>query len=114
MRQLKTADIFAFARVIKASGIRADLNAFIQKLSQQENADREKVGIDTIMMIAEALVEKKAEAAIYEALAPILEMTPQQVEDLPPSELFADLKQLAKDNDLESFFGSVFRTLGSK
>lgn len=113
MRQLKTADIFAFARVIKASGIRADLNAFIQQLSHQDEVDREKVGIDTFLMIAEALVEKNAEKAIYEALAPIMELTPKQVEDLPPSELFANMKQLAKDNDLESFFGSVFRTLGS-
>jgi len=113
MRQLKTADIFAFARVIKASGIRSDLNAFIQQLSNQKDIDREKVGIDTFLMIAEALVEKQAEHAIYEALAPIMEMTPQQVEDMPPSELFTALKQLAKDNDLESFFGSAFRTLGS-
>ena len=101
MRKLKTSDIFAFARVIKASGIRSELTAFVQKLSLEGEADLEKVGIDTMLLIMEALVEKKSEAAIYDALAPIFEMTPQEVEDMPPSDLFEALKELADQNDLE-------------
>lgn len=113
MRKLKTSDIFAFARVIRASGIRSDLTAFVQRISNDKNVDRERIGIDTILMVVEALVDKKAEAAIYEALAPVMEMTPAELEDLPPAELFQALKQLAAENDLESFFGSALRTLGS-
>ena len=114
MRKLKTSDIFAFARVIRAAGIRSELTAFVQKLSLEGETDVEKVGIDTMLLVMESLVDKKAEAAIYEALAPVFEMDPQEVEDMPPSDLFAALKELAQKNDLESFFGSVFRTLGKK
>ena len=61
MRKLKTGDVFAFARVIGASGIREDVTAFIQKLALQGELDSEKVGIDTILMVLEALSAKKAE-----------------------------------------------------
>lgn len=112
MRKLRTSDLFSFARVIKASGIRGELMEYIRKLAGEETADQEKVGINTILMIAEALAEKKAENAIYEALGPVFEMSPAEVEELPPAELMALLKQLAEENDLVNFTGSVFGTLG--
>ena len=114
MRKLKTGDVFAFARVIGASGIREVVTAFIQKLALQGELDSEKVGIDTILMVLEALSAKKAEMAIYEALGPVLEMEPEEVGEMPPSEFFASLKQLAKENDLGSCFGSLSSILGKK
>ena len=112
MRKLRTSDLFSFARVIKASGIREELMDYIQKLSKQDTTDQKRIGINTILMIAEALADKKAEKAIYEALAPVFEISPAEVEELPPAELMALLKQLAEENDLVNFMGSVFGTLG--
>lgn len=112
MRKLKTTDVFAFARVIGASGIREDVTAFIQKLAAQDELDKERVGIDTILMVIEALAAKKAEQTIYEALGPIMEMEPKAVGEMPPSEFFSALKQIAAENDLESFFGSLSSILG--
>ena len=112
MRKLKTTDVFACARVIGASGIRAELTSAVQKLANQDNVDIEKVGISTMLMIMEALAEKKSEQLIYEALGPIMEMEPEAVGEMPPSEFFAALKQIAIENDLESFFGSVSSILG--
>ena len=112
MRTLKTSDLFSFARVIKASGVREELTDYIQRLSMQDNTDVSKIGFNTMLMIMEALSEKKAEKAIYEALAPVFEMTVDQIQDLPPKDLFDLLKQMAKENDLANFMGSVFGTLG--
>ena len=112
MRKLKTIDVFAFARVLGSSGIREDVTAFIQKLSLQGEVDTERVGIETILMVMEALAAKKCEKAIYEALAPIFEMDPEQVGEMPPAEFFAGLKKIAEENDLQSFFGSVSSLLG--
>lgn len=112
MRNLKTSDLFSFARVIKASGVREELTDYIQRLSVQDNPDVNKIGFNTMLMIMEALSEKKAERAIYEALAPVFEMTVDQVQDLPPKDLFDMLKRLAEENDLANFMGSVFGTLG--
>lgn len=112
MRSLKTSDLFSFARVIKASGVREELTDYIQRLSKQDNTDVSKIGFNTMLMIMEALSDKKAEKAIYEALAPVFEMTVDQIQDLPPKELFDLLKQMAEENDLANFMGSVFGTLG--
>jgi len=112
MRSLKTSDLFSFARVIKASGVREELTDYIQRLSKQDNTDVSKIGFNTMLMIMEALSEKKAEKAIYEALAPVFEMTVDQIQDLPLKDLFDLLKQMAEENDLANFMGSVFGTLG--
>lgn len=112
MRRLKTSDIFSFARVVKASGIREDLVNYLQKLSAAEELDAERVGINTILMIIEALCEKKAENAIYEAIGPVLEKTTAEVQDMPPAELIACLKQLGEENDLKDFFGSLLGIVG--
>ena len=110
MRTLRTADLFSFARVIKASGIREELTGYLQTITK--NDDRERVGMNTILMIIEALSEKKAERAIYEALASIFEMEPAEVETMSPSELFSNLKKLGEENDLSNFFDLFFDTLG--
>ncbi len=110
MRALITADIFSFSRVIKASGIREDLVSYLKTVNT--DSDKEQVGMTTILMIIEALSDKKAEVAVYEALAPVFEMTTDEVRQLPPSDLFAKLKQMAEENDLGNFFNSVFGTLG--
>jgi len=112
MRSLKTSDLFSFARVIKASGVREELTDYIQRLSKKDNTDVSKIGFNTMLMIMEALSDKKAEKAIYEALAPVFEMTVDQIQDLPPKDLFDLLKQMAEENDLANFMGSVFGTLG--
>ena len=111
MRKLRTGDLFSVARVIKASGIREDLIEYLQKITK--DADAERVGINTILIIIEALAEKKAERAVYECLAPVFEMEADEVENMPPSELISMLKQMAEENDLPSFFDSVFGTLGN-
>ena len=107
MRKLQTGDLFSFARVIKASGIREELVNYLQTINQE--SDKEKVGMTTILMIIEALSDKKAEKAFYDALNPVFE---EDVERMSPSELFANLKKLSEENDLTNFFSSVFGTLG--
>lgn len=112
MRKLRTSDLFSFARVIKTSGIREELVGYIQELSVQENIDQSRVGINTIFMIIEALADKKAEGAIYDALAPVFEMTADDVAAMSPSDLIGCLKQLAEENDLVNFMDSVSGILG--
>ena len=63
--------------------------------------------------VGKHVADKKAERAVYECLAPVFEMEAEEVENMPPSELISMLKQMAEENDLPSFFGSVFGTLGN-
>lgn len=113
MRKLITADVFAFARVIKASGMREQLTAYVRKLAAQDKAlDVETVGYEGMLVIIESLAERKAENTLYEALASIAEMTPDEIRNLPPAEFFRLFKEISEDNNLEAFFGYVSDILG--
>lgn len=112
MRQLKTSDVFAFCRVVKASGMREELTALTKKLATRDNLDVEAVGYEGVLVIIEALTEKKSEKVLYEALAPVMEVSPDDVGNMAPSDFFEALKQIAEDNDLKSFFKSLSGILG--
>lgn len=113
MRKIITADVFAFARVIKASGMREQLTAFIRKLAAQDKElDVEAVGYEGLLVMIEALAERKAENALYEALGSIAEMKPSDIQNLPPAEFFKLFKDISEENDIKAFFGYVSGILG--
>ena len=115
MRKIITADVFAFARVIKASGMREQLTAFIRKLAAQDKElDVEAVGYEGLLVMIEALAERKAENALYEALGSIAEMKPSDIQNLPPAEFFKLFKDISEENDIKAFFGYVSGILGKK
>lgn len=113
MRKIITADVFAFARVIKASGMREQLTAFIRRLAAQDKElDVEAVGYEGLLVMIEALAERKAENALYEALGSIAEMKPSDIQNLPPAEFFKLFKDISEENDIKAFFGYVSGILG--
>ena len=115
MRKLITSDVFAMARIIKASGMREQLTAFVRKLAAEDKAlDVESVGYEGVLIIIEALAERKAENALYDALAPIMELTPEEVRNLPPSDFIGLVKEIGEQNDIKSFFGYVSGILSKK
>ena len=59
MRKLITADVFALARVIKASGMREQLTTFVKGLAaKDEPLDTETVGYEGFLVMIEALAER--------------------------------------------------------
>lgn len=111
MRKLQTADVFAFTRVIKACGIRDELKALVERANKNEE-NPENVGIEALLMIFEAMSDKKAEALCYEALSGPLEKKADEIKKMEIKALIDELKTLAEENDLGSFFGSVFGISG--
>jgi len=111
MRKLNTSDVFALARVVRVSGLRAELQELIKNAANR-NARVEDVGIGGFLTIMEALAEKKSESAIYEVLAGPLELEPGQVASMPLDEMVQKLKQLEEENDLKSFFRWLSGILG--
>ena len=112
MRKLQTRDIFAFARVIKASGMRNELKNLITSIDTTKELDYKQIGIDGFLLIIEALAEKKSENAIYEALAAPMEIKAKDLAEMPLDELFAKLKEMAESIDFKSFFGYVSALVG--
>ena len=105
MRMLNTADVFAFCRVVKATGARETLKQVAARAADKK--DLAAVGLDGFLAILEAAVEPKTEELVYRCLAGPLECTAQEVAEMPLTDLAQMLGRLAEENDLRGFFGFV-------
>jgi len=114
MRKLNFSDLFATARVVRASGMRPELKKIIKDFSVKGSFDIEDIGMDGLLTVLECLAERNAEEAIYIALSGPFEMTPDEVSSLSADELFDRFKQLSEDNDIKGFFTSLSGILGKR
>lgn len=108
MRKLKTSDIFAFSRCIKAIGVKEELQNIANDMKQVK--DQEKFGIEVMYKLFELASEKKSEKAIYEFLSGPFEMDPKEIENMALNDLFEELKVFSEDASvLASFFKQLLR-----
>ena len=107
MRKLKTSDIFAFSRCLKAIGIKDE----IKKISENSTnyKDITDAGFDLIYNLFDIATEKRAEKEIYKFLALPFEMQAEEVENMEIDALFAGLKQLGDISTLKAFFKQAVR-----
>lgn len=121
MRKLNTSDVFAAARVIRASGMRDHLLPVIRQAAEDVNGAEDqrakeeilsRIGINGFLTVLEAMAERKSEAAIYEVLAGPMECSAEDVEKMPLDDLLPKLRQIAEENRLKDFFGYVSGILG--
>lgn len=103
MRKLQTSDVFNAMRLIKKANLKEEIKPILRRAGEG-NLNVEDVGIEGILGFIEILTEKKSEQAIYEVLAGPFEMSPQEIETMTLDLLMENLQQLAKENDLKSFF----------
>lgn len=102
MRKLETADIFAACRCMKAIGLKEKIR---ERAQDAENmSDVWGKGFDFLWDVFDAATESGGEEQIYNFLSGPFEASPEDVRQMPPALLFANLKTLAEDNDLLSFF----------
>ena len=108
MRKLKTSDIFAAARLIKALGIKEKLRATVQQARDTDNDDDARVlGFDVIFDIIESAATVSGENAVYAFLAGPMEMEAAEIRDLDATKFMELLKQLAEENNLLDFGTAV-------
>jgi hypothetical protein len=104
MRKLITRDIPAFCRVLKAIGVDEELRE-VARVGKA--ADVWAAGYDLVFGIFDKITEKKAEDLLYEFFAGPFEMTGEEVANMEITELFANIKQMVQENDLNGFFKSA-------
>lgn len=126
MRKLIASDVFAALRVVSAVEDKTDVKEIVKKIVKEAEAEAEKknddedaekkndefiksVGVGAILKLVEMASGKKAEAKIYEFLAGPLEMQPEDVKALPIPDFIENVKTIARENDLSSFFDSVLK-----
>lgn len=114
MRKLKTMDVFAAARIVKAAGIKEEVKRialeYTEKKEITENYQRQ-VGAELVLSIIDGLSEKKAENMMYEFLAGPFEMKCEEIANLELQELFEKIAELGKLESPEGW-AVFFKSLG--
>ena len=106
MRKLNTYDLFKFLRIMRKAKIDKEIHDLISGIGDEAN-EREvgiKAVIDSLMSVPDA------ECEIYDFLGGIAER--DDIAELPLNEFFNLLGEIARENDLNSFFGSALRMNG--
>lgn len=109
MRKLKTKDIPAFCRLLKDIGAKEE----IKRICAENDSARDafSAGFDLIYSIMDLATGEEAEQRIYEFFAPIFERAPEEIAEMELAELSGYVDQLARENDLSSFFGSALKVM---
>jgi uncharacterized protein YaaR (DUF327 family) len=108
MRKIVLSDVPKLARIIKTTNTKeAILKAYED--GKRDGADAEVVAATVFFTIFENCGEEKTEKQIYELLAGIMEKTPEEVQGLSVDKLIEDIKVIAEENNLVSFFKSALK-----
>jgi len=99
MRGLKTSDIFNFSKLVKKMELKEDMRKVLSEI-QEGNATR--VGLDLIMLVLENL--SNAEREFYLFISAIVDKTPEEVGELPLEEIIEICTTIFKDPNFASFF----------
>ena len=105
MRKLKTSDIPAFCRCLKKLGVKEKIQAIAKESNTVMNVlDRWDKGFELAWALFDLATEAEGEQTLYDFLAGPFEMSPKEVANLDLNVLFANMKQLAEENNLYAFF----------
>ncbi|MGN0179576.1 MAG: hypothetical protein ACI4DY_09070 [Monoglobaceae bacterium] len=106
MRKLNTSDLFKFLRIMRKAKIDKEIHDLISSMGDE--ADEREVGIKAV--IGAIMSVPDAECEIYDFIGGVAER--DDIAELPLNEFFNILSEIARENDLKSFFGSALRMNG--
>lgn len=108
MRNILLKDVMTFSKIMKQTNIKSTLIPIIENIKKdgelKSEKDIEKIGMEVFFTVIEAAGD--AEILIYKLLDDIFEEK-KSVQDMEITEVIKNLRELAKRNDLISFFKSA-------
>lgn len=113
MRKINTSDIFAMSKLLKKIDAKEILLDAYEKGELTKDATEEeqkKLGIDFVFAILDKCSEEGVEDAFYEFFASICEKSADDIANQPITDTIEMFKQIAKENDLASFFEFAFKS----
>ena len=105
--RLNTPDLFKVLRIIRSAKIDKELQSIINSIKDTDTNERE-IGVRAVFACLMSVPD--AEAEIYDLIGGISER--DDIASLPLDDFFALLGEIAKANDLKSFFASALRMTG--
>lgn len=114
MRSLETGDVFAFVRLIDEVGIKDQLKNLILSKDDIENLTAESFGYDLLFALIDGASQKKAEEAIYEFFAPIMETDKESIRHMDPVDFMESIMKMADVEKWKNFFTSAAKLMKSR
>ena len=111
MRNLQTQDVFAFVRLIDEVGIKDELKTLIMSKDKITDLTQESFGYDLIFTLISGASKKKAEEALYEFFANIMEISTDEIRTMDPTEFLEKAIKVADPEKWKNFFGSVAKLM---
>lgn len=111
MRKLNTSDIFTMSKLLKKIDAKElILNLYEKGIGNADEEAQKRIGIDVIFALLDKCAENGVEEQFYSFLAPIVEISPDEIASQSINETIEQFKQIAKENDLASFFEFAFKS----
>ena len=113
MRQLKSTDLFAGLRVVKAIGVKEEMKEFAQSLANgavSAKTQRE-MGVELMLGILANCGNKEAETAFFEFLSAPMEIPVETLREMDLMEFAEKIKELVEYIDMEAW-KAFFTSLG--
>ena len=107
MRNLQTQDVFAFVRLIDEVGIKDEIKTLILSKDSMKDITTESFGYDMVFTLVSGASKKKAEEALYEFFANIMECDKDTIRTMEPTEFIEKAIKVADIEKWKSFFSSV-------
>jgi len=108
MRKIKTSDVFKFARLINASGMKDELKTMYE---EAEGGNAASVGFEAIFRLIGSVTTEAMEEKLYEFYGDIVEKTADEVRDEDLSSLMDEMERVAAENDLKRFFSAAVKLI---
>lgn len=109
MRKLQTQDVFALARIIKATDTKNDVVAAIEA-GKSENADAEKIGINFFLSLVYSCGDTSVERMFYDFIGSIAEMSANDIKTMSLDALCDTFKKIVEENsNVVDFFKKAYR-----
>lgn len=107
MRDLQAKDIFAFARVVSAIGLKEEIRDIAMKANKLTDLTKEELGFDLIFSVFEKAVTQKTESAFFSFMANIFEMDEAEVAAMDPVDFIDKAMEAADLEKWKAFFERV-------
>lgn len=112
MRQLKSTDLFAALRVVKAVGVKEEMKQFAASLADGKITAKtqREIGVELMLGLLANCGTEEAEMAFFKFLSGPIEIPVAQLRDMDLDEFAEKIKEFISSIDMEhwkAFFASL-------
>ncbi len=111
MRTLQTKDLFKFSRLLKAIGLKDEIQRMTMNAKNIEELTTEKIGFEFFFNMLVKATEEGSEQMIYDFFSDIFECTPEEIASSDPIDFFNKIKEVASPEKWKAFFSQVVQSM---